>query len=885
MNLNKSVNLLEIQTSIGSIYLQGKPYHPAVETLQLHREKGQWVDAHLKCTSLTPDIEVQSVQIFSPVEGELVAWSAGADVLPCFYEQQNYEFVYERAEGTSLPVTFYHDNQYLREAVTPKGKRLLSGMLNFRNEVGFTELELRSNGQRLLSIELEIFPSKLDYKQDYVALLREVNEQVYNLSFDFLKRTYQSVSLRDSEHQSLSEFFSIISHLFGQMEKAMERISIQPHHQMNREQELRNAALVKRASRRNNTYLARHPQHLEKLQRPSLERENGQGIGSRPQDEHLQADPSRRGVLSINGEDYRPLRLLDTVKHLSYDTAENRMLRWMLERILSRLHRLRDQYAQLNRPQNYRSRTYDEQFVRRVDGMISRMERMLSANWLQQLSPMRSMSLSLVMQMAPGYREMYRYYLTLLKGLSIQSDLLRLSMKEISELYEYWCFLKLNELLSRKYQLVRQNVIRLNHSGLFVTLDRGQRSRMEYVNPRSGETFVLYYNSAPDRQGTPTLPQRPDNVLSLRKVDAGQEKEYSFIFDAKYKLNVAEEGSAYRASYGQPGPQEEDINTMHRYRDAIVHGVNEQNSPAIDPVIATEQGAAEQEPKTSFSNKDKSEHDSEATISDLGENTISPRIRYERSMYGAYVLFPYGNEEEYRQHHFYKSVRRINVGALPFLPNATTLVEEFLDELIQDSPEKAYERSTTPRGTEEYYANKLVTRNMIVGSVRGPEQVELALTHGFYHVPLKNFTNSQVITQLEYVAMYQSKRKFGALGQAGIHYYGRITGWQIMQRRDITEIPSDERRDDQLYVKFTVERWQERNEPITLGGQGIYTLLYTSKYIFDRAHELAELRLESDEDLRQWREKRRQGQVKVVLDNEYVDLAQRVIDVSVEEQK
>lgn len=43
--------------------------------------------------------------------------------------------------------------------------------------------------------------------------------------------------------------------------------------------------------------------------------------------------------------------------------------------------------------------------------------------------------------------------------------------------------------------------------------------------------------------------------------------------------------------------------------------------------------------------------------------------------------------------------------------------------------------------------------------------------------------------------------------------------------------------------------------------------------------ELAELRLETEEDIREWREKRRRGKVKVKLDHEqYVDLG-RVVEV------
>ena len=49
---------------------------------------------------------------------------------------------------------------------------------------------------------------------------------------------------------------------------------------------------------------------------------------------------------------------------------------------------------------------------------------------------------------------------------------------------------------------------------------------------------------------------------------------YEFIFDAKYKI---ENSKDYKNRYGGIGPKEEDINTMHRYRDAIVYK-NKDNS-------------------------------------------------------------------------------------------------------------------------------------------------------------------------------------------------------------------------------------------------------------------------------------------------------------------
>ena len=52
--------------------------------------------------------------------------------------------------------------------------------------------------------------------------------------------------------------------------------------------------------------------------------------------------------------------------------------------------------------------------------------------------------------------------------------------------------------------------------------------------------------------------------------------------------------------------------------------------------------------------------------------------------------------------------------------------------------------------------------------------------------------------------------------------------------------------------------------------------------MLDRAEELAELRLSTEAELSDWREKRRLGKVKVELDNQYVDKAEQVLGVRVE---
>lgn len=123
----------------------------------------------------------------------------------------------------------------------------------------------------------------------------------------------------------------------------------------------------------------------------------------------------------------------------------------------------------------------------------------------------------------------------------------------------------------------------------------------------------------------------------------------------------------------KPGPKVEDINTMHRYRDAIV----------------------------------------------VKDGNISEKL-----MFGAYVLFPYPNdEEEYRSHQFCKSIDTVNIGGLPFMPGKTKIAEELLTKLVGESDASAYDKAILPRGIEEKLEKVDWTReDVLVGSLGSREQ-------------------------------------------------------------------------------------------------------------------------------------------------------------------
>lgn len=98
-----------------------------------------------------------------------------------------------------------------------------------------------------------------------------------------------------------------------------------------------------------------------------------------------------------------------------------------------------------------------------------------------------------------------------------------------------------------------------------------------------------------------SLPRQPDSVIQFASASR------FYIFDAKYRIQFDKD---YVKQYGGPGPTTDDVNTMHRYRNAI----------AIP-------------------------HPMKSGAWETG------------SVIGAVALFPYPDEDAYRAHRFYKEHR------------------------------------------------------------------------------------------------------------------------------------------------------------------------------------------------------------------------------------
>lgn len=698
------------------------------------------------------DFFENNAMAFCKNKSELIDYKSYGDNA-IFYEHENYEVIV-RVLSKDRTVEFYHESMFIREKIDyiDDKKDLMSGIINFRNEIGYSDLVFNINGEEYLKLKIEVFPKKLDYKDDYYNILQDVNNEIYNLSFEFLRRTYLGMALNNEENNSLTEYFSILNYIYDNLIRNIKIVMRSPHHTLFKNNEMKDFHKLKKIDSSMIKWMSKNPKYLV--------RNNGKIL---------------------------PIKAQQTNKYITNNTYENQFLRYIITTIIVKLKAISKNYNLLQRKK-------DDVLIDRLNNMVRELTNIIKQSFLNEVDDcVQRSEIPLTFQMSASYKDIYKYYLMLKKGLNIQSDVFKLSMKDLSVLYEYWCFIKLNSILKKKYKLVSSDIIKINTNGIFVSLKKGKTARVTYENPKNKERFTISYN---EKMKYKTVAQKPDNVLTVTK-EGNNEVRYNYVFDAKYKIDYAQKGTYYGDKYKTPGPVEEDINTMHRYRDAIIN-----------------------------ENDDK----------------------YEREVFGAFVLFPYDNEEEYRENYFYKTIETVNIGAFPLLPSSTKLLEEFLDELIKESAYSSFERSLGQSGKEEYlkeeYFNK---REILVGSLSDYNQLETCLKNKFYHTKAKNINLSK--NNISTIAIAQSKRLFK--DDAGVRYYGKVKKIDIISRNKIREIPKNS---EEIYIRFEIEEWFELKEPIRVKGFQTRGIMYTTKFLLNNAKTVSELGIKTESQFRIWTE-------------------------------
>ena len=252
---------------------------------------------------------------------------------------------------------------------------------------------------------------------------------------------------------------------------------------------------------------------------------------------------------------------------------------------------------------------------------------------------------------------------------------------------------------------------------------------------------------------------------------------------------------------------------------------------------------------------------------------------YNNCVFGAFVLFPYKDEKEYKNHDFYKSIEEVGIGGIPFLPSTTGLMEEFLDKLIKESSYSTFERGLDSIGRENYIKDKYFKdRTVLVGSLRNKEQLEINLKGKFYHTKCSNVNLAE--HNIKFIALAQSKKQFA--GEAGITYYGKVVDIKVVRRNTINEIPSDS---DVDYYVFKIDKWEKLYRKIEVKGYQIRRVIYTTEFLLHNAAIVTELCIKSKDEYRLWQELKRISSLTETETGKNIDKDSRIKGFSIEGMK
>lgn len=238
--------------------------------------------------------------------------------------------------------------------------------------------------------------------------------------------------------------------------------------------------------------------------------------------------------------------------------------------------------------------------------------------WLRELTAVKPTYVvpDLAIRMRdPFYARQFRVVRSLKEALDPLGRMYPVSVKDLPTLYEYWVFLAVVEILKEICTPVGDVVDPACYvSNGNLLLASGAASRMKFLTPEGAE-ICCHYNRK--FSSLPTTNQRPDAFV---EIDSGRG---SLVVDAKYRVG---NGASYLQKFGLPGPLEEDINVIHRYRDAIVH--------------------------------------------------FAPP--YRKISRAGIIAFPGRVTQRYRAHKLFRSWYAVSVAGVPFLPDNTSLMKELI---------------------------------------------------------------------------------------------------------------------------------------------------------------------------------------------------------------
>jgi hypothetical protein len=478
---------------------------------------------------------------------------------PLFFEEVDYQLeVVSKTPGSTPEISnrnpaVLRDFKVFSDAVTPT----VFGTMRFRQSIGLSTFQFL-NGDNRVDLTIEVFPSKLDYMDDYFAMLDEIRAFDRLLPLRYFLETFRFKNFADTENPSALDWITILRGIVSDLAAALIYAEKHPI----ADSDLEDADL------RPDQIL-----HVDSWTRAAIR----QGLGRGESGDRGIGIPMKRVVPSFQ-------------KTSSLDNPEHRWIRTSLDVIVNRLRSLRASLSieastrrefrtQGNHSSNENSGAVISDQVAEIDLITQTVSGMQSLKIVREASarPVHSNFTSIRLLRRPGYSEAYRAIQSLRMGLNESFGPFEVSVDRISKLYESWCFIE----LAKQIEAICGSPIDIKvqpgliSSSLGTQLATGKQSQIIF-NLQDGRTLLLGYNVG---HSSPTGTHVPDIQILIRKPGW---QDVLLLFDAKYRLDTSNDSSNF---YGILSPPQDAISALHRYRDAIVLPGRTSEDPFFRPVV------------------------------------------------------------------------------------------------------------------------------------------------------------------------------------------------------------------------------------------------------------------------------------------------------------
>ncbi len=485
------------------------------------------------------------------------------------------EAVTRSAEGKAWPfadrlASVFVPDPPRRWAETHDGHVVVRGQLRLKNHAGI--LDLRTEfGTPLVA---EVVCRKINYLSEFQTLLNEVAEQLAELLLQYDSPLSFAFDIGDVRSESEAALLFQMRHIMSpqNLPVAVDEILTSFH-----------ARLVERLM----------TQPLSEVQEPQIE----------PLIDELDVSMMERGgPLARLFKGFTPRELTVAESHETIDTLENRYVKYFLEECLLVAQRLSERLDERKKPAAAREA---REWARQIEEMLGHRQ------WSDVGTLDQFPSNSQVIQKRRGYRDILRFDLSLRLGLELSwkrgddfADGLLGDVRPVNEIYEYWCFFVLRRLLAEicvSELPGNGSFIAVAADGLQVRLEKGKRSRVSFLYKAAGARHLqvcLFYNrrfKRPTRalaswDGSYSAFFDPDYSILATVVEGATTRRHWLHFDAKYRLEVAEVETLFKAAEetvaaSDDGEEmtayDQEIARIHKRDDSTSFGFRRRSSQSL----------------------------------------------------------------------------------------------------------------------------------------------------------------------------------------------------------------------------------------------------------------------------------------------------------------